>query len=108
MKMILALTVTALSILSADALSVQPAQSGQNIFTCEVTLLPLEEGHALILWKGKGVQVTVANGPDHMSHIDCAGTIESMADKSFKASGYCLILIAMETSGLIAGGTIQQ
>ena len=89
MRKLLALSAIALAF-SPDALSVQPAQSGQNIFTCEVSVLPLDEGHALIMWKGKGVQVTVANSPDHMSHIDCSGTIETMLDKTFKAGGYCL------------------
>ena len=75
MKSILALAITALCAASTNVLGAQPAQSGQNIFTCEVTVLPLEEGHALIVWKGKGVQMTVANSPDNQSHIDCAGTI---------------------------------
>ena len=90
MRKLLALPAIALGVLSTDALSVQPAQSGQNIFTCEVSVLPLDEGHALIMWKGKGVQVTVANSPDHMSHIDCSGTIETMPNNTFKAAGYCL------------------
>jgi hypothetical protein len=90
MKVMLSLMATALCIFSTDVFSLQPAQSGQNIFTCEVSVLPLDEGHSLILWKGKGVQVTAVNSPDHMSYIDCAGTVESMTDKSFKASGYCL------------------
>ena len=90
MKSLIALTASALCLLSTEALSVQPAQSGQNVFTCEVTVLPLDEGHALIMWKGRGVQTTTANSPDNMSHIDCSGTIESMADKSFKSGGYCL------------------
>jgi hypothetical protein len=53
MKQMLAFAITALCAVSASVLGAQPAQSGQNIFTCEVTVLPLEEGHALILWKGK-------------------------------------------------------
>jgi len=90
MKSLLALSATALCLLSTDVLSVQPGQSGQNFFTCDVSVLTLDEGHSLIIWKGKGVQVTAANSPDHMSHIDCSGTIESMADKTFKSGGYCL------------------
>jgi len=90
MKSILVMGITALCAISTNTLAVQPAQSGQNIFTCEVSVLPLEEGHALIVWKGKGVQVTVANSPDNQSLIDGAATTENMADKSFKASGYCL------------------
>ena len=43
-----------------------------------------------MLGKGKGITVAAANKPDHMSTIECAGTIENMADKSFKAAGYCL------------------
>jgi hypothetical protein len=66
------------------------AQSGQNIFTCETTVLSLDEGHSLAAFKGKGLQITLASSPDHMSHIDCLGTVESMPDKTFKASGYCL------------------
>jgi len=90
MKKLLVATAAGFCIFSTAAFSVQPSQSGQNIFTCEASVLPLDEGHALISWKGKGVQVTAAGSPDHMSRIDCAGTMESMADKTFKASGYCL------------------
>jgi hypothetical protein len=90
MRKILAFCSAALAAFSTNALSAQPSPAGQNIFTCDVTVLPLDEGHSLVMWKGKGVQVTMANSPDHMSRIDCAGTVENMADKSFKAAGYCL------------------
>jgi hypothetical protein len=91
MRKLLALPAIALGVLSTDALSVQGAPSGQNVFTsCEVSVLPLDEGHAFIMWKGKGVMLTVANSPDHMSHMDCAGTVEAMPDKTFKAAGHCL------------------
>jgi len=88
--LVLAVISFGICVISTGAWAVQLAPSGQNIVTCEVTALPLDEGHSLTLWKGKGVTLTVANSPDHMSHIDCVGTIENMADKSFKASGYCL------------------
>lgn len=90
MKVWIALMTTTLFGFSTEVFSVQPAASGQNVFSCEGAVLSLDEGHSLILWKGKGVQVTTLNSPDNMSNIECSGTIETMADKSFKSGGYCL------------------
>jgi hypothetical protein len=91
MKLMLAFATTALCLVPTSVLNARVgSDSGQNIFHCEATTLPLDEGHSLVLWKGKGITVATANKPDNMSTIECAGTIENMADKSSKAAGYCL------------------
>jgi hypothetical protein len=56
---------------------------------CEVTVLPLDEGHSLVVSKEKGVTLAAPDKPWHMSQIDCLTTIEIMADKSFMSGGYC-------------------
>jgi len=89
MKQIAILLAASTFVISTGVLAQNRAHSGYNVFTCERSVLQLEEGHSLVLWKGKGIQVTDANSPDHMSHIDCFTTTEIMADKSFKSSGYC-------------------
>jgi hypothetical protein len=66
----------------------QQGVNGYNIITCEVSALPLDEGHPIVLWKGKGVTIA-PDTPMHMSHLECVTTMEFMADKSFKANGYC-------------------
>lgn len=73
-------------LLSLNALAVDYPAKGQNYFVCEVSTLALEEGHSLTLIKSKGLG-TVTSPP---TQVDCYGTFESMADKSFKASGYCV------------------
>ncbi len=45
-----------------------------------------KKGHSLTLIKAKGFG-TVTNPP---SQVDCYGTVESLPDKTFKASGYCV------------------
>ena len=67
------------------------AQSGYNIITCETTALPLDEGHSMMTFHGKGLVLTAPNSPDHMSQVECLGAIENMPDKSFKGNGYCLL-----------------
>jgi hypothetical protein len=79
-----------LLVISTSAVGAPNAASGYNVFNCDVKTINLEEGHSLTTFSGKGVQMSIPNSPDHMSSIECLGTIESMPDKSFKASGYCL------------------
>lgn len=81
----------ALFAISTSALSAPHAPSGYNILTCEVKTISLDDGHSLMIGNWKGLVVTVPNSPDHMAQIDCLGTFESMADKSFKANGYCVV-----------------
>lgn len=89
MKRVLFLAVPMLA-LAANALGAPNARTGQNVFNCEVRTLDLGEGHSLLTWHGKGLQITTPNSPDHLSDIECLGTVETMPDKSFRASGYCL------------------
>ena len=80
-------TVVALAILlSQNAFGIDYPAKGQNYIVCEASTLVLEEGHSLTLIKARGFG-TVTNPP---SHVECYGTVESMPDKSFKASGYCV------------------
>ena len=65
--------------------------SGYNVTTCEIAALPLDENHSLVTIHGKGLILTAPNSPDHMSQVECLGTVENMPDKSFKASGFCLV-----------------
>jgi hypothetical protein len=81
--------VTALFTISTSAVSAPNATSGYNILTCEGKTISLDEGHSLTTFSGKGVLVSVPGSADHMSSIECVGTVENMPDKSFKASGYC-------------------
>jgi hypothetical protein len=67
------------------------ATSGHNSLTCQTSVLGLDENHSLMTVRAKGLVVTTPNSPDHMAHVECLGTVESMADKSFKASGYCVL-----------------
>jgi hypothetical protein len=90
MKSVLALAATALCAISTGALAAQLAPTGQNVFTCELRSINLEEGHMLMVGNWKGTQVTNPNSPDNNSSIDCVGTFEAMPDKSFKVNGYCL------------------
>src|SRR5688572_28928209 len=86
MKMLLSFTVLAMLLLCQNALAIDYPVKGQNYTVCEASTLALEEGHSLTLFKAKGLS-TVMNPP---THIDCYGTFESLPDKSFKASGYCV------------------
>jgi len=67
------------------------AASGYNSMTCETSVLALDDNHSLMTIRGKGLVVTTPSSPDHMSHIECLGTVEAMPDKAFKASGYCVV-----------------
>jgi len=53
---------------------------------CEPSTLALEEGHSLTLVKSKGL----STGMTPPGQVDCHGSVETMPDKSFKASGYCV------------------
>ena len=77
-------------VISGGAWAAQPAPSGQNVFSCETKSMTLDEGHSFTSGHWKGLVLTVPNSPDHMAEMDCLGTFESMPDKSFKTSGYCL------------------
>ena len=89
MKQITILAATGILVASAGAWAQVGTNSGYNVLTCEVSVLPLDEGHAIILWKGKGVTLSAPDKPWHMSHLECVTTTEIMADKSFKTNGYC-------------------
>jgi hypothetical protein len=79
----------ALFAISTVVASAPNAPAGYNVLTCEGKTVSLDEGHSLTIFSGKGVLVSVPGSPDHMSSIECLGTVENMPDKSFKASGYC-------------------
>jgi len=72
--------------LCLNAYAIDYPAKGQNYLVCEVSTLTLEDGHSLTLIKSKGFG-TVMNPP---TQVDCYGTFESMPDKTFKASGYCV------------------
>jgi hypothetical protein len=78
-------------VISTNLVGAANAPSGYNVFACEVKTIALDEGHSLSTFSGKGVLVSTPGSPDHMASIECLGTIESMPDKSFKASGYCVV-----------------
>ena len=90
MKSVIVLAGTVLCAVSPAVLGAHLAPIGQNVFTCELKSINLEEGHTLMVGNWKGTQVTNANSPDNNSSIECVGTFEGMPDKSFKVSGYCL------------------
>jgi hypothetical protein len=73
-------------LLSLNAFAIDYPAKGQIYFVCEGSTLALEEGHSLTLTKAKGLG-TLTNPP---TQVDCYGTFESMPDKSWKASGYCV------------------
>jgi hypothetical protein len=89
MKQAAILAAAGIFVICTSALAQEAVNSGYNVFTCEVSVLQLDEGHSLVFWKGKGVTVTDARSPVHMSHLECFSTTEIMSDKSFKSSGYC-------------------
>ncbi len=91
MKRIRTIAIAGLVVVSNVVWAVQGAPSGQYVFTCEMKPMSLDEGHSFFLGNWKGLAITVPGSPDHLAHIDCFGTFETMADKSFKASGYCVI-----------------
>lgn len=67
------------------------ARTGYNILTCDAQVLELGENHSLVAFRGRGLVVTAPDSADHMAEVDCLGTIENMPDKTFKASGYCVL-----------------
>jgi hypothetical protein len=70
-------------------------ESGYNTFSYEVKVLELEEGHSVILWYGKGTEIT--DDPSlstHMSAIDCAGMIETMPDETYTGNGHCTTVVS--------------
>ena len=89
MKQTAILAAAGMLVVSTGVWAQGAANSGHNVLTCEVSVLPLEEGHAIVLWKGKGVTLSAPDKPWHMSHLECFSTTEIMADKSFKTTGYC-------------------
>jgi hypothetical protein len=89
MKQLAILATTGILVVATGAWAQGGVNSGHNVFTCEVSVLPLDEGHAIVLWKGKGVTLSAPDKPWHMSHLECVSTTEIMADKSFKTTGYC-------------------
>lgn len=84
-----ALFMSAILAISTLASAEDGKNHGYNVLTCEVSVLSLEEGHSLIVWKGKGVTLGDAHKPFHMSRLECITITDAMADKSFKSSGYC-------------------
>jgi hypothetical protein len=90
MKTAFALAATALCAVSTGISAAQLSASGQNVFTCDLKSVTLEEGHSMMVGNWKGIQVTHEGAPDNNSTIDCVGTFEGMPDKSFKIGGYCL------------------
>jgi hypothetical protein len=89
MKILTALSSIGFVLVSNSVIAADLPQKGQNYFTCETSTLPLGEGHSYTLVKSKGLQTT--NDPANPNQIDCYGTVENMPDKTFKASGYCVI-----------------
>ena len=89
MKQLATLAATGLLAVSTSAWAQGDVNSGYDVFTCEVSVLQLEEGHSLVVWKGKGIELSAPDKPWHMSQLDCVDTTEIMADKSFKSNGYC-------------------
>ncbi len=89
MKQIATLAAAGLLVVSTSASAQGDVNSGYDVFTCEVSVLQLEEGHSLVVWKGKGVELSAPDKPWHMSQLDCIDITEIMADKSFKSTGYC-------------------
>ena len=77
-------------ITSTFAVGAPNASSGYNVLACDVKNVTLDEGHSFTTFGGNGTQISVPGSAYHMSHIECLGAIENMADKSFKANGYCL------------------
>jgi hypothetical protein len=95
----------AIALISTGAWA-QGINSGYIVLTCEVSVLPLDEGHSIVVWKGKGVTVSAPDKPWHMSRLECIAITEIMADKSSRTTG--TIQIAMEISGLTEAGRIQR
>jgi len=81
--------IAALFAISTSAVGAPHATSGYNVLTCEGKTLALDQGHSLTIFSGKGILLSVPGSPDHMSSVECLGTVENMPDKTFKASGYC-------------------
>lgn len=89
MKQMLILLVASTFVISTGAWAQNAVNAGYNVVTCEITVLPLDDGHSMVVSKQKGVMLAAPDKPWHMSQIDCLTTTEIMADKSFKSSGYC-------------------
>ena len=73
----------------ALAAAVDLPAKGQNYLNCETSTLPIGEGRSYTVIKAKGF--TTSTDPASPNHVDCYGTVENMPDKTFKASGYCVI-----------------
>jgi hypothetical protein len=91
MKSITTMAIAGFAVVFNNAWAAQASPSGYNVFTCENKSVSLDEGHALMTTHAKGTVLTMPNSIDHMAQIECLGTVESLADKTFKASGYCVI-----------------
>jgi len=89
MKQIAILLAASTFVISSGAWAQNAENTGYNVNTCDITVLPLDEGHSLVVSKEKGVTLAAPDKPWHMSQIDCLTVIEIMPDKSFKSSGYC-------------------
>ena len=74
---------------SGSASAQDAVNSGYNVLTCEVSILPLDAGHSIVIQKAKGVTLSAPDKPWHMSRLECVSTTEMMADASFKTTGYC-------------------
>ena len=89
MKQTAILAAAGMLAISTAAWAQEGVNSGYDVIACEVSVLQLDEGHSLVLWKGRGIELSAPDKPWHMSRIECFTTTESRADKSFKSSGYC-------------------
>ena len=77
-------------IFSSGSLAAELPMKGQNYLTCDTSTLSLGEGRSYTLIKSKGF--TTSTDPQNPFHVECHGTFENnMSDKTFKASGYCVI-----------------
>ena len=81
MKQMVILLAASTFVISTGVWAQNAVNAGYDVLTCEITELPLEEGHSLVVSKGKGVALAAPDKPWHMSQMDCLTTTEIMADK---------------------------
>lgn len=86
-----AVTLAAVSLPHASAAAPSASTRGTNVLTCEGWNQSLGEGHTLNLFRSRGISLTTPGSPDHLALVECAGTVESLPDKSFRANGYCVL-----------------
>lgn len=68
-------------------------EAGVDSMVADHQVFELEKGHQVILVHEKGIETTTdPSMPTNMTVIDCIGMVDVLPDKTFKGSGYCILM----------------